>query len=359
MSKYAPSMSATRLHTGITTVLRASLVTMITSATALAAPLTVAPVRSADVYVLDGTVEAVSAGTISAQTQGTVIRVNGDVGDRVAQGQLLIEIDATQQKANVAQAEAALAQAKAMNDDAQTLFKRNTRLHKQGTLSQGEFDRSAAQAKSAAAGVEVAKAALVQASTQLSYTKVTAPYAGIITARHIEVGELVAPGAPLMSGFSTESFRVVADVPQRIASTLVANHQNTAAIPSSVTVDGEKYTIDKTQLFPYADSSRHSVRLRAVLPDNAEVHPGEWVKVSVTMGDRERLAVPVQAVLKRGEFSGVYRLNNEQATLRQVRLGNRFTHNGTEWIEVLAGISVGDVIDDNALDALARLSKGE
>lgn len=315
----------------------------------VAAEYTVRPVEIPELYELDGTVEAVDAGTISAQTSGVVLSIHGDVGDTVSTGDVLINIDSTQQKAAVAQAEAALAQARALNEDAQTALQRNARLQKQGTLSKGDYDRSVAEAKSAAANVEAAKAALTQAEAQLSYTVVKAPYAGVIMERFTEVGELVTPGTPLMSGYGSGKMRAVTDVPQRVARQYESADQVAVRI-ADVTSPAASVT-----LYPFADPSRHSVRMRARLDESiaGDVAPGQWLKVIIETGKRSAIAVPQSAVLRRGELNAVYVHENDRSLLRQVRLGKSFTKDGELWYEVLAGLSTGNVVYDNALDQLA------
>ena len=235
----------------------------------------------------------------------------------------------------------------------QTLLKRNSRLQKQGTLSEGEYDRTVAQAKSTAANVEAAQAALTQAKEQLSYTRVTAPYAGVITQRFTEVGELVNPGQPLMSGYASNALRAVSDLPQRIA----AQYRDSSQL-TIVTADGE-ITPTAATLYPFADPQRHSVRLRASVPEQQSggLIPGQWVKIRLQTSERQGIAVPASAILRRGELTGVYVRTGEKSALRQIRLGNAFTLNGQEMIEVLAGLSEGDVISDNALNSLANTAE--
>lgn len=318
---------------------------------AIAADLLLTDVAIPSVYELEARVEPVNSGTISAQTSGVIRAVHGDVNDRVNQGDLLIEIDDTQARAEVAQADAALAQARALNDDAQALLKRNTRLQKQGTLSEGEYDRSVAQAGSTAASVAAARAALTQAQAQLSYTRVTAPYAGIITARHVEVGELINPGQPLMSGYSPTKLRVVTDLPQRLASQFNDVSQLSISGPSDIAPES-------ATLFPYADPQQHSVRLRATIPADAsdQLMPGQWLKLTFRTGERQGVAIPESALLTRGEMTAVYVHDQGKYSLRQVRAGKRFQQDGASYIEILAGLRSGETISDDALMTLQDIA---
>jgi len=285
-----------------------------------------------DFLTLDAKVEAVNAGTISAQTSGTIESLNFDVNDAVKAGQVLLTIRDTQQKA-------ALAQANAMHEDAQLLLKRNRALLKKGTLSQGEFDRTQAQAKSA-------QAALVQAQEQLSYTVVKAPYSGVVSARHVELGETVNPGQPLMSGFSLQPLRAVTDIPASIAQQLSDDSYQTSYLSSA----GKQHQLTAMTLFPYADSRFNSVRARFdIKPDlQAPLLPGSWVQLKLAKGESEKLQIPASALLQRGELSAVYVQQEQTFVLRYVRAGKR----SGQHIQIISGLRAGDVIAVNALQAL-------
>ncbi|MBE0484088.1 MAG: efflux RND transporter periplasmic adaptor subunit [Bacterioplanes sp.] len=302
-------------------------------------------------FELDATLEAVNQSTVSAQTSGVIQAIHFDINDTVEAGALLVEIVDTQQRAALAQAQANVAKANAMNEDAQILLKRNERLLKQNTLSQGEYDSSVAQAKSATASVKAAQAALSQAQEQLSYTRVTAPYSGIVKARHIELGELVNPGQPLMTGMALQPLRAVANVPQRIVSHVHKAEQ------IHIEFNAERIPASGVTVFPYADAQHHSVRLRADLPQThtETLYPGMWTRLVIRSGEREAIVIPHSAVIRRAEMSAVYVIENNQPRLRQIRLGNA-QDNG---IEVLSGLSINDVYAIDAYEQLAHLAKGE
>ena len=303
---------------------------------------------------LEATLEAVNQSTVSAQTNGAIKAVHFDVNDQVEAGALLIEIDDTQQQAQLQQARANLAQAQAQNEDAQVLLQRNTRLYEQRTLSKGEFDSSNARAKSAAAAVKAAEAALKQAQEQLAYTKVKAPYGGIVRARHVQLGELVSPGQPLMTGLALEPLRAVADLPQQVA------RQYQSADQISIQLQHSQLQPTEVVPFPFAAERHHSVRLRAELPAGSldgeqRLFPGQWAKIRVLTGERNGILVPTAAILQRAELNSVYVIHNGEPRLRQVRTGERFDGQ----TEILAGLQAGDVIVTDALAQLAAISRKE
>ncbi|MGL6171755.1 MAG: efflux RND transporter periplasmic adaptor subunit, partial [Vibrio sp.] len=163
----------------------------------------------------DGVVQPVNQGSLAAQTTGRVVGVFVDVNDWVKKDQVLLEITAIQQSAALQATQAQLESAKAQNSQAQAQLNRYRQLFPKGAISQEQMDSAAAQAESSEAAVRSAQAAVAQAKESLGYTNITAPYDGIVTQRMVELGETVAPGTPLVSGFSLDALRVEIEIPQR------------------------------------------------------------------------------------------------------------------------------------------------
>ncbi|MDX1457994.1 MAG: efflux RND transporter periplasmic adaptor subunit, partial [Marinobacter sp.] len=162
---------------------------------------------------LDGIIEAVQQSTVSAQTSGTVQRLPYDVDDSVAAGDLIVQLEDSEQRSRLRQAQAGLEEAEAALSDAKQRFERIDAVHERGLVSRQEFDQARNNLAAARARVERARATVSEAQEQLSYTRVVAPYGGILTERHVEVGESVNPGQPLLSGLSLEQLRVVVELP--------------------------------------------------------------------------------------------------------------------------------------------------
>lgn len=303
-------------------------------------------------YALEAKMEAVNESTLSAQTSGRIKAIHVDVNDYVKQGDIIIQLRDKQQRAAVEQAQAGLTQAKAANVDAQSKLKQSRPLYKQGSISKGTFDTIKANSQSAAATVIANKALLKQASEQLSYTQVSAPYSGIVKSRLVQVGESVNPGTPLIVGLSLAKLRAVADIPQRFApnigdknafNILVKNHSNQTQV----------FKAQKVTVFPYADANSHSFKVRVDIDaEGSKLFPGMWVKLNIPMGEKKALLVPKTAVMQKGELSGVYVKTDTGFKLRQVRLGE----NRDDQINILAGLRDGETI---ASDAYAQMEKQE
>jgi RND family efflux transporter MFP subunit len=285
--------------------------------------------------VFDGTVEAVHQATVSAQTAGRIAEVNYDVDDFVEAGSVLVRFTDVEQSTGLRQAEAQLAEARARAREAEEEYRRAQNLRERNLGSQRDLDAALASRNSARARVTSAESAVRAARQQLDYTVVTAPYPGIVTERHVEVGESVAPGQPLMSGLSLERLRVVVDLPQSVASDVRRN-------PSAfiLTNEGRVEAADIT-LFPIADPVTNTFRVRLELPDGQfGLYPGMFVKTAFRVGEAERLLIPTEAILKRSEVTAVYVVTPERIRLRQIRTGQAFDSR----TEVLAGLEAGESV---------------
>ena len=298
--------------------------------------------------VWDGRIEAVNQGTVSAQTSGRVAALPYDVNDFVDAGAVIMRFTDTEQRAALNGAEAALAEARAKLANAETEFERAATMIANNTISQSRFDQAKAERDSARARLDAAVAGVESAREQLEYTVVRAPYAGIVSERHVELGELVNPGQPLISGLSLQSLRINVDVPQ---SMFRAVHTIGKAW---VYIDGERIEAESLTFFPVADLASNTFRVRVNLPDGAAtLYPGMFAKVGFVVGQTERMLVPATAIVRRSELSAVYVAAGDSVSLRQVRLGSTYG----DTVEVLAGLEGGEAVAKDPVAATIWLKE--
>jgi len=296
---------------------------------------------------VDGTIEAVNQGTVSAQTSGRVLEVLYDVNDFVPAGAVIIRLGNTEQKAGLEAAQAGLTEATARDAEARTRFDRVAGLFEDRAVSRQQYDQALADRDAAGARLAAARAALAAAREGVSYTEVRAPYAGVVTRRHVEVGEAVRPGSPLMSGLSLQYLRVVVQLPQSLVERVRAIRK------AAVYIDGRRVEATRLTLSPQASPESNSFLVRLDLPENAaDLYPGMFVKVAFVVGEAERLLIPANALVERSEVTAVYvQAADGRIVLRQLRLGHRYG----DKIEVLAGLEPGEAIVTDPLAALERL----
>lgn len=300
--------------------------------------------------VFDGAVEAKYRSTVSAQTAGQVVELPFDVDDVVPAGAIIIRLNDSEQQATLKEAKANLKSAAALQQEAKTEFDRAVNLAQKKLVSQSDLDRAQTQFDATKARYEQAQAQVTIAQKNLDYTVVKAPYSGVVVARHVEIGEAVQIGQPLITGFSLADLRVVTAIPSDVMVKVKSEKMAVVARPDAadMTVKGEAMTI-----FPYANEQTHNFKVRIDLPANTpDIYPGAMVKVGFVVGQEQSLLAPNSAVARRGEVKGVYVLaeDGQKLSFRYVVTGKPHE----DKIEILSGLAPGERI---ALDPVAAANQ--
>ena len=305
-----------------------------------------------DAVEATGTVHAALSAQLASQVMGTITRVNVHEGDHVRRGEVLVSIDEAQQQAAYTGAKAGLqasqesiAAADADYALAESTLKRYQMLYDKKSVSPQEYDEvktrlAAAQARRDAthAGRTQAEAGVSQAGTAMSYTKVRAPFDGIVIAKLAEPGAMAAPGVPLLVVEDPSRFRLEAQVDEgRIGAVKLGE-----TVPVIVDSLGEQPIEGRvTQIVPTADPGSRTFTVKVDLPSNPQMRTGLFGRVRFPRGQREAIEIPETAVLSRGQMQAVYVIGADQlASLRFVTLGAGFG----EQVEVLSGLQNGDLV---------------
>jgi RND family efflux transporter MFP subunit len=313
-----------------------------------------APVQMPDklqTLALPGTLQGFVQSPISARAGGYLRRWYKDIGSRVEKGDLLAEIDTPEIDQQLTQAVAARQQAAASLDLAKSSMVRWEALRKRDAVSQQELDerRSAdAQARSNLAAADANVERLRQVS---SFKRVTAPFAGVITRRNVDVGDLIDPGAgrPLFTLAQTDPLRVYVNVPQAYAQ-LVKPGQQVVVTQSELRDREFKGKVARTAAS--IDAATRTMQVEIALPNPQGVLlPGSYVQVALPLQPSGALVIPNNALLFRKEGTRVAVLDAEQRVhLKTVRIGRNFG----ETVEILSGVEAADRLVLNPSDALAE-----
>ena len=316
------------------------------------------PVEITRERLFDGVVEAIRSTTVSAQTQGRIIEINFDIDDFVEKDAILIKISDHEQSARAAQASAAISQASAQLRLAEANFNRYETLLANNAISRSEHDNARTALQQARANLQNAQAARDEALKQVDYTVVRAPYSGIVTARLVQLGEAVAPGVPLMTGFSLERLRVRTEVPNRFAQQISEDNSVDVILD---THPAQRVTSTRVTVFPFANPRSNSVTVRVRLPDDTTgIYPGMLTKVAFATERAERIMVPQSAVFSRSELTGVYVIDNSQVLLRRLSIGRSYAdENGEPLVEVLSGLKAGEHIARDPVLAVRHLKSSQ
>lgn len=311
-----------------------------------------------------GTVEARTESVLSARAMGYIQAVRVREGDRVGAGQTLIEISAqelhagadqakaAQQEARSAQAEvdSAIAAAESQAVLARTTHQRMKNLHERKSISDQEFDEASARLAAAEANLRMAQARkgqvaekILQASagvaaaeSQLSYLRITAPFAGVVTARMAEPGALASPGMPLLKLEQTGNYRLVASFPESVLSQVKMGQK----IPVEIAAIGMRAEGTVAELVPMLDPQTRTFPVKISLPSNPMVRSGLFGVAHLSGESASVLTVPSSAVRTNGQLTTVFVVEDGKAHARMVQLGEQ--REGRR--EVLAGLAAGELI---------------
>lgn len=269
-----------------------------------------------------GTVRAKLHSVIEAKVSGKLDRMLVVPGQNVQAGELLAELDAREVQAR-------LDQALALRQQADSDLKRYTALLEQKILSQSEFD--SVQSK-----FRVAAAAAKEAETMLAYTKVIAPFAGVITRKHADVGDLASPGKPLLEMEDSRVLRLEADVAEAVISHLMLGDKLRVRV-SGVSQDLEAVV---SEIAPAADPNSRTFLVKCDLPSVAGLRAGQFGRAAMPVGETSARRVASSAVVQRGQMELVFVVVNNQAQMRIVKTGKRL---GDE-VELVSGVEAGEKV---------------
>lgn len=288
----------------------------------------------------DGVVEAVNETTLAAQTNARVQELPVDAGSRVAKGDVLVRLTDVEQSAGRRSAEATVVAARANFHQAEANFERIDEIYARHLVARADLDAATAQRDAAQAALDAAQAQLRSAGQQSDYTVVRAPYDGVVTQRFVDVGQAVQAGPPqpqpLLALAALDALRVEATIPQGAVEAIRAHPQATLLLDGGA----RRVPAASVTILPTADPATHTFRVRAGIPaGTAGLWPGMTVKVAFAAGGAQRLALPVDALMHRGEIDGVYVIGADNSVgLRLVRLG----HMSGDAVEVLSGLAAGE-----------------
>ena len=281
-----------------------------------------------------GTVRPKLRAVIEAKVSGRIEKLLVSPGQQVKAGDLLAQLDAREIQAK-------LDQALAVRDQATRDLERARKLFEQKITAQAEFDTVLARER-------VATGAAAETQTALGYTKILAPFNGVIARKLADVGDLAAPGKPIVEMEDPAALRFEADVPEALIGDIALGEKLPVRLGSIVT-DIEGTVVE---LAPIADAASRTYLVKLGLPTTEGVRSGQFGRVLVPTGKTDAVWVPASALIVRGQMETVFVAVNQHAQLRLVRTGK---HTNTE-VELLAGISR----DENVIvEGSAELHDGQ
>ncbi len=302
---------------------------------------------------IGGTVTALKSVILAAQLPGRVVMIAGEEGDKFSDGKLLLSLNDEDLRAKRRTAETQWAGASAELQNASVQYSRRlispamSNNAPGGMGLPGMFDQVFVNPMASMMGtrqpgvergadiyasgthIEQARQALARAhyqiqqiDTKLRDARSIAPFDGVIVKKHVEVGDTVQPGQPLLDFADLRILQIIADIPTRFSGSLQEGDKIAAKIDVSETL----IEVQIATIFPTADPIRHTVRVKFNLPPIIKVAPGTYAEVWIpslqTVTGVKQTVVPATAVVERGGLPAVFVVNEKQRTeLRLVRIG--------------------------------------
>jgi RND family efflux transporter MFP subunit len=333
--------------------------------TAAPIPVTVVPIAIADIadtFEAGGVIQARTTAAVTARILAPVREVRVAPGDRVRAGQVLIvldgrDLDARARRTRAAALAADQDVAAAVSDqqaaDAAVALARATHgriagLHARRSATAQELDDAtgalraaeartsgaAARLQAAKASVESARAATDETETTASFATITAPFAGVVTEKMVEAGNMAAPGTPLLRLEDTRGFRL--DV--RVDESRIGQISQGAVVPVSLDSgrdDGAIVTGTVAEISRAVETDARAFLVKIALPDTPALRSGMFGRARFSGSPRRALTVPARSLVHNGQVTSVFVVERDVARVRLVNVSGG---------EVLDGLSEGDLV---------------
>lgn len=291
-----------------------------------------------------GTVRARTTTVLSSRVMSAIVGVTVRAGDRVRAGQVLVRLDARQLAAGQAGADAGLARAlegaAAAEADAEgaasalslarathariaTLAERKVATPAEidaavAALRGAEARMKAAEARKAeiARSIDAARAAARNASVDASFATIVAPFDGVITEKTAEPGNMALPGVPLLTIEDTRQFRLEVSVDVADTVNVAIGSRVPVAIAGLPAIEG---TVE--EIAPAVDAVAHAYTIKVALPDTPGLRSGLYGRARFRGAEQQVVAVPADALVRRGQLTLVFVDENGTARLRYLHVG--------------------------------------
>ncbi len=290
--------------------------------------------------VVSGTLTAERTATIRAELSTTVAQVSVEAGQAVTRGQSLGRLNDDGVRDLALSARSGVRTATEALVLANRNVERADKLAKAGAVAESELEQARQLALNAEAQLADAKARQASADKQLANTELRAPIAGVVSERHVHVGDNVSPGTALFEVIDPNSLRLEAQVPVSAVASLKVG------TPVPFAVDGypdRRFEGKVTRVNPAVDPATRQVRITVGLPNSSgRLVAGLFAQGQVGTAQRDGVVVPISAVDRRGIRPIVTRIVAGVAQRVEVTLG--IEDQAREQIEIVEGIAAGDTV---------------
>jgi len=309
--------------------------------------------KGTQTLTLPGTLQGFVQSPISARASGYLKRWTHDIGSRVQKGELLAEIETPEIDQQLSQGIAARGQAAATLALAKSSAARWEALRQKDVVSQQELDERRSAVAAATANLEAAEANVQRLRQTEGFKRVLAPFAGVITRRNVDVGDLIDAGAgnggrALFTLAQPDPLRIYINVPQSYAQLIKAG-QPVSVLQAELR--GQRFQGQVARTAGAIDTATRQMQVEVTLPNaDGALLPGAYVQVELPLPASAILTVPGNALIFRAEGTRVALVDGQgQVRLQAVSLGRYLGDS----VEILDGVKGNDTVVLNPPDSLA------
>lgn len=311
---------------------------MVAVATAAEAP-------TPDVLVLTGTIAADQRSDVTADTQGKVLAVLIERGQRVKMGQPVVQLDVRTAALSAREAQAQLAATRAQKQLADEECARTKSLLGKGAITQSEYDRQNTECLSSQQQVAAAQARAEMMMKSVSDGMVRAPFDGVVDEKDVDPGEWVMPGKTLFTLVKDDPLKILLSVPESaIAAVKVGQDVELTA----VAFPGKHFAAKVTRIGAEIGRSRALIA-EAQIAEGSGLVPGMFAEARLQIGETPHVVVPASAVVKRGKIWHAFVVDHGEAADRPVHLGEP---PDAQHATILEGVVKGEPVITNLTDSI-------
>lgn len=301
---------------------------------------------------LPGTLQGYVQSPIAARASGYLKRWTRDIGSRVEKGELLAELETPEIDQQLTQAIAAREQTASSLGLAKSTRERWEALRKRDAVSQQELDEKRSGEAQAAANLAAADANVERLRQLEGFKRVVALFAGVITRRNVDVGDLIdaggGAGRVLFTLAQTDPLRVYVYVPQAY-SQLVKPGQEVSITQAELRGQSFRGTVARTAAA--IDTATRTMQVEIQLPNREGLLlPGAYAQVSLPLQSSKALVIPANTLIFRAAGTLVAVVSEGRVKLRAVKLGRNYG----QTVEVIEGVSATDQLVLNPSDSLGE-----
>ncbi len=333
-----------------------------------------------EVYETTGTVRSKISTVLASKLMGQVTAIYVKEGDQVKSGQSLLTIDDREQTVQVKKAQAGLAEAesgltemdqviasaeasktsaKANRELTASTYQRYKALLERESISRQEFEEVETKYKAATAELErsekileslkakklqafaridQAKADISSSKTYQSYSRITAPFSGVVTSKNVDLGAMATPGQPLLTIEDTQNYQLEALVAESKLSLIHLGDELEVYIDA---ISQHKITGKVQEIVPSVDISSRSFVVKISLPTTLAIRSGMFGRVEIPMTEKQIITVPISAIKERGQLTSVYVVDEKgNPQMRLVKTGKPYG----DRVEILSGLDLGEKV---------------